>query len=52
MTLRSSMNLRILKSNKDEAAYRKRNQGTSMHLPSYQLPKQEEKKITLSFDKF
>ena len=42
MTLRS-MNLRILKSNKDEEAYRKQNQGTSMHLP-YQLPKQEEKK--------
>ena len=48
MTPRSSMNLRILKSNKDEKAYRKWNQTTAQvsTCPSVNFPNRK-KKITL-----
>ena len=48
MTLRSSMNLRILKSNKDEKAYRKWNQATAQASTSPSVNfSNREKKITL-----
>ena len=48
MTPRSSMNLRILKSNKDEKAYRKWNQATAQASTSPSVNfSNREKKITL-----